>query len=140
MLNIDLAPTFLDLAGARAPKEMQGRSLRPLWRETPAHRAPWRDVTLFVEPPQTGNADPAALALRTSRWKYVRYRSRAIEEALFDLEHDPAERRNVAGDPARASDLEAMRGALRTEMERFGVPQAWWDPFTPEPGAVDDEN
>src|SRR5207249_8303011 len=43
VLNIDIAPTFLELAGARVPKSVQGRSLLPLFKDA---KTPWRKAFL----------------------------------------------------------------------------------------------
>lgn len=135
VLNIDLAPTFVDLAGGTVPPSFQGHSLRPLW-SSPG--GAWRDVTLHVEPPRSGNVEPAALSLRTSRWKYVRYRPGGIEEALFDLEEDELEQRNAALDPRNLPVMEELRARTRAEMNRVGMPDAWWDPSASDSTASDD--
>lgn len=137
VLNIDLAPTFLDVAGVPIPPEMQGASLRPLWRGATSG---WRDATVHVEPPQSGNDEPAAVSIRTRTAKYVRYRPRAIDEALYDLVRDPEERVNLAHDPSHAVELDALRSRLEHEMDRLGMPKSWWSSFTPAAGATDEEN
>ena len=44
-INCDFAPTFLDLAGASIPADMQGRSLLPVWKgNTPNN---WRDAMYY---------------------------------------------------------------------------------------------
>ena len=95
VLNIDIAPTVLDLAGLSPPPAMQGRSLVPLVRgQTPA----WRDAFFCENNFRQPNQDyPLIEGLRTARWKYVRYpETTPLHEQLFDLTRDPLETKNLA--------------------------------------------
>ena len=85
MLNIDIAPTVLELAGVARPAEMEGRSLVPLFRGAPA---PWRSS--FVIEYFTDTVFPRVLnmgyqSVRTERWKYIRYRELKSMDELYDL-------------------------------------------------------
>lgn len=107
VLNLDLAPTILDLAAVRPPATMQGRSLVPWLRgERPAD---WRTgffYELLFDHPRI----PKCEGLRTERWVYVRYFEQdPVYEELYDLENDPHEERNLATDPAFARVLERLR-------------------------------
>ena len=114
LLNVDLAPTLLALAGLEAPAWMQGRSFLPLLRDG---RAPWRDALLyayFYEPPYPV---PTSRAVRTGRYKWIEYGDRP--PALYDLELDPEERRDRSRDPGLAgvrAELEARLAALAAEV------------------------
>ncbi len=107
VLNIDLAPTFLDLAGLPVPAQMQGRSWRPLLTGQPAD---WRKSFLaeyFAENafPNT----PTLVALRTADAKLVKYPGHAEWTELFDLARDPYETKNLAADPAHKDLLARMQ-------------------------------
>ena len=58
----------------------------------------------------------------------MRYRTGEIEEVLFDLESDPDERVDLAGEEEHAETLAEMRRRLREEMGRVGLPDSWWEP------------
>lgn len=106
-LNIDFAPTLLDLAGVTPPDTMQGRSLKPLL----AGAAPpdWR-TEFFVEHHFAPTIIPPSEGVRTSRWAYLRWLAPNPElEELYDLIADPQEARNLAGDPGHASVLQELR-------------------------------
>jgi N-acetylglucosamine-6-sulfatase len=90
ILNIDLAPTLLDLAGLEVPSYMQGRSLLPLLRNP---EAPWRDAFYYSYYREAPFPAPTARALRTERYKYIEYDAKEAE--LFDLERDPAEQTDL---------------------------------------------
>jgi arylsulfatase A-like enzyme len=110
VLNIDLAPTILDLAHVTAPSEMQGRSLVPL---IDGKSVAWRDH-FFYEHRFRHPKIPITEGVRTTRWKYVRYTSvQPIYEELFDLEHDPLERHNLASDPTARAELDTLRAEWR---------------------------
>lgn len=105
-LNIDVAPTILDLAGVKAPDVMQGRSLVPLMKGEPVE---WRDVFLYEHRFEHARI-PKTEGVRTERWKYVRYTSvEPVYEELFDLQADPLEEHNIAGDARYHDRLEKMR-------------------------------
>ncbi len=80
---LDIYPTVMDYAGLEPPHKLQGESLRPLLENVDA---PWSHpaLTTFVD----------HHALRTERWRYIRYASG--EEELYDMQCDPHEFSNLA--------------------------------------------
>lgn len=109
--TLDLAPSFLDVAGAAPGGTLHGGSLRPLWEGRPGAG---REVALSeweLLPARTG----VALSLRVARgrrWKLtLELRSGAGE--LYDLLADPHELHNRFGDPACAAEQAALEAAIR---------------------------
>lgn len=110
-LTIDLAPTLLELAKADPLPDttMDGRSLTPLLNgETPRD---WR--TAFRIEYNTDTVFPRVLtmgyrAIRTERWKYIRYLDLEGMDELYDLRADPYEMHNVIGDSANAETVEQL--------------------------------
>jgi arylsulfatase A-like enzyme len=97
VLNIDLAPTFLELAGVAVPREMQGRSWVPLLT---GRSADWRKAFLaeyFFELGFPGT--PTVVAVRTETAKLIKYPGHDEWTELFDLANDPYETNNLIGDP-----------------------------------------
>ncbi|MGE0815816.1 MAG: sulfatase [Vicinamibacterales bacterium] len=112
VLSIDLAPTFLQLAGLAVPSRMQGRSLVPIFAGS---AGAWRDA--FLVEYYTDTVFPRVLnmgysAVRTDRYKYIQYRDLTGMDELYDLEADPYEEHNRAADPAAAGVLATMRQRL----------------------------
>ena len=113
ILNIDIAPTLLQLAGIPIPGNMQGRSMLPLLNGTATE---WRNSFLaeyYVEKEYPNT--PALLAVRTQNAKLVTYPGHDEWTEVFDLAADPYEIRNLANDPAHRR----LRGELEREMERL---------------------
>ena len=101
--GLDLIPTLCDFAGIAAPKELAGRSVRPLAEGRAA--TAWRD-TLVVE-------GHHCRALHTARFKYTVFDTGEHREMLVDLEKDPREMKNLASDPAYRDALLDCRKRLR---------------------------
>jgi N-acetylglucosamine-6-sulfatase len=116
-LNVDLAPTILELAGLTPPDGLHGRSLVPLLRgQVPDD---WRESWLyeyFFERiyPQT----PTVLGLRSGRYKLVTYHGVWEDDELYDLEADPDEQRNLL--PEQKQQADALWASLREEAARLG--------------------
>ncbi len=109
--TIDVMPTILEWVGARVPRPSDGTSLAPFLRgETPEN---WRREvhyefdfrTYFGDVRERAlglHVDQCSLAvIQDARYKYVHFD--ALPPLFFDLEADPGQFRNVAGDPAYAS-------------------------------------
>ena len=111
-LNIDLAPTLLELAGQPAPAAMQGRSLLPLLRDP---QAPWRDDFFYEHLYRNADGPPDRIepseGVRTRDWKYILWidQTGPDREELYDLRHDPLEMKNLVADPAAGEQLESLR-------------------------------
>lgn len=108
-LNIDIAPTLLDLAGLKAPNVYQGRSLAPIVRgKKPRWRKDFLIEHLLVNP-----EIPQWEGVRDQRYVYSRYFSqKPAFEFLHDLKSDPHELKNLAMDPKSAGLLSRMRRRL----------------------------
>jgi len=97
ILNIDIAPTVLELAGVKTPKTMDGRSFLPLLKNK---EVKWRDAVFYEyywewNFPQT----PTVHGIRTERYKYMHYYGIWDVDELYDLQNDPNEMTNLINSP-----------------------------------------
>lgn len=112
VINVDLAPTFLDLAGAPIPPTMQGRSLKPLL--TGAKDVDWRKAWFYHYFYERGFGPPTILAVRTETHKLIKYPGHDDWTELYDLKADPFEMKNLYADPASAE----LRKAMEAEFDK----------------------
>jgi arylsulfatase A-like enzyme len=118
VLNVDLAPSILELCMAPPLKEIHGRSWKrlvekgdPNWR-TSFHYA----YNYEKQFPYT----PNIRGVRTDRWKYIRYPHGdggpdRHQGELYDLKNDPQESKNLFSDPAHSM----WRFELQRELDRL---------------------
>ncbi|MBP8256300.1 MAG: sulfatase-like hydrolase/transferase [Opitutaceae bacterium] len=108
-LNIDLAPTFLAIAGVPIPATLQGADLQPLLRDPSARiHADWYYEHVFSDSDR--RPIPKVEGVRTERWKYIRYPdTQPLVEELFDLAADPHEENNLSGQTADRATLDDLR-------------------------------
>jgi N-acetylglucosamine-6-sulfatase len=131
--NIDLAPTFLELARVPERTDVDGRSLVPLFAATPPTGAAWRRDLVIEYLGGSGGAEsedgivraeglqtqlvrgmPDYNALRTETHTYVEYVS--DEKELYDLVRDGQQLDNLmqrGGDPALAAQLATRLSAIK---------------------------
>ncbi|QDT36546.1 Arylsulfatase [Stratiformator vulcanicus] len=113
---VDLAPTLLEFAEVSVDRKLDGRSLVPLLKgESPDD---WRD-SLLVEY-NTDTVFPRVKnmgyhAVRTSRWKYIRYNDLKGMDELYDLKNDPYEMRNLLS----GSETPPILPSLQAELDRL---------------------
>jgi N-acetylglucosamine-6-sulfatase len=112
-LSIDLAPTMLELSGATEKMAVDGRSLVPLLSADPP--ADWR--TSFLIQYNSDTVFPRVYrmgyrAIRTERWKFIRYVELEGMDELYDLKSDPYEMRNLAGNPNSRETLSHLSSQL----------------------------
>lgn len=162
--NIDMVPTYFDLADAQVPKKYitDGRSLTPLFASAKPDR--WREDLYF----EMGSAR----AVCTKEWKYiaVRYSRKQIDaikrsspeqlpkhmayigrlgigtrgasnpnffdaDQLYHIKNDPSELKNLADDPAHRQKLKQMKKLLTEYLKSMGRP---FGEFVPGGDAVAD--
>ncbi|MEA2068093.1 MAG: sulfatase [Verrucomicrobiota bacterium] len=119
-MNIDVAPTFFELAGLPPLEQFQGRSLVPVF----SGRTPdsWRKY-IFYEYFQERYAPgiPTMLAVRNDRWKYIDHPDLKDDiDELYDLQDDPREMKNLFLNPEYSTQLEQMRKLLRQAEKEVG--------------------
>jgi N-acetylglucosamine-6-sulfatase len=118
VLSLDLAPSLVDVCGAKALKNIHGLSWKPLLE---GKRVRWRDSFLYeynyeAQFPYT----PNVRAVRTPEWKFIRYphgdgSPDRFAAELYHLSADPHEMTNLANEPRWA----AKRRELERELERL---------------------
>ncbi len=119
--TLDFSATFLDYAGVPVPRDMHGRSLRELFNGNTSTN--WREAVYYH---YYGSAygyglDPQ-LGIRTKDEKLVYFHDFSPEPYFeyFDLQNDPAEMRNVYGDPAYSEKITALKHKLREVQQELG--------------------
>ena len=111
VLNLDIAPTLLELAGLPIPESMHGRSMVPLLKgEDPRN---WRKDWLYeyYEYPGQHNVRKHR-GVRTDRYKYIHYYEAPEEFEVYDLQEDPGEVHNLYGNPRYATLTQDLRQRL----------------------------
>ena len=95
VLNIDISPTILELAGVTTPGIIQGTSLLSLVNGKKTKK---RD-SIFCEHLMKNPKIPDSECIRTENWKFIRYPKHPEFIELYDLKADPWEERNLANHP-----------------------------------------
>lgn len=116
VLNIDVPKTILDLAGIKQPKAHQGKSLLPYIKGQKPAKV--RQEILF-EHLWKLPAIPSSEGIRTSKWKYFRYRFIQAPEELYDLENDPLETTNLALNPDYKRVLDELRRKCDAQIKKY---------------------
>ncbi len=116
VLNIDLAPTLLELGGAKIPNDVQGQSFLPLLKNS---KAKWRDSALFEYFNEKPYRTPTWQAVRTDRWKYIQYSELTGMDELYDLKADPFEMKNLMNDSTAQKSLKNMKAELARLQKRY---------------------
>jgi N-acetylglucosamine-6-sulfatase len=148
--NVDLYPTFVQLAGQTPAPQVEGHSLVPLLHPSDA-AAPWRTVALVEH--QGGNTDPAdpdfegggsnpttydAIRISTKELAgfdgpvegvYVEYKDRQNETEFYDISKDPFEQHNIAAELTAAQRSE-LHGIV-AKMEACHSASACWEAALP---------
>jgi arylsulfatase A-like enzyme len=114
VLNIDLAPTWLDLAGLPANSGMHGASFKELARGNKP--ADWRTSFLSFYRKELGDT-PNCVGIRTEDAKLIVYPNNPEWIEIYDLKNDPYEMNNLANDQALRKKLDAE---LEKQMKAVG--------------------
>ena len=132
VVNVDFAPTFLELAGVPVPAAMQGRSIVPLLA---GHRPDdWRTSVYYRYWMHRDGAHdaPAHYGVRTHEHKLICFYNDPlgqqgangpadpVEWELYDLVADPLETTNVIDDPQHGSTVAELRAELRRLQDELG--------------------
>lgn len=102
VLNIDVTPTILKLAGIDAPERYQGESLTSFYRSSPEE---WRS-TAFFEHRMENEIIPKTECFRDEDWKFIRYEGNEELIELYNYKDDKNETNNLAYDDNYAEKVE----------------------------------
>lgn len=117
-MNIDLAPTFIDMAGLDVPAEIQGRSLLPVFESDGAIPEGWRDAVYYhyYEYP-SWHMVKRHYGIRTADYKLIHFYNDVDEWELYDMNADPNELKNVYEEPSYKTIREDLHQRL-TELQK----------------------
>ena len=110
-INNDFMPTFLELAGAPVPGDVQGRSLVPLFKgEVPDN---WRTSFYYRYYHDPGHHNTRAhLGVRTATHKLIHFWKKDQWE-MYDLTSDPTEMKNLYNDPGQTGTVAKLKAELQ---------------------------
>ncbi len=119
-LNLDYAQTFLDIAGVKAPSDMQGTSLLPLIRgEQPKQ---WRTAIYnhyFEDRKDSPLPVQRHYGIRTKRYKLIHFYGGKAHWELFDLKNDPIEMKNLYDTPEHKRLIKDLKAELVQLREKY---------------------
>src|SRR5215208_759900 len=118
VLNIDIAPTILEMAGIKMPSQMQGKSFLPLLK---SEKIVWRDRVFYEyywenNFPQT----PTQYAVRTDQYKFIRSIGTWDIKQLYDIKKDPYELNNLIRSPELQETIKQLNKEMWDWLEKTG--------------------
>ena len=117
LLNIDFAPTLLDLAGVSIPKDIQGESFK---RQLYGKRYKGRDAVYYhyYEYPFWHKVQPH-YGVSTGKYKLIHYYYDMDEWELFDLENDKNEMQNLYGKPGYEKITFTLKQKIKSLQKQY---------------------
>ncbi len=120
ILNIDLAPTLMEIAGIPIPESMQGESFLPVMQTaTAAGREAWI-YELFRDFPFGGRVPPHK-ALRTKQYKYIEWEKCREQPELYDILADPREMKNLIDSEAGKKLAQGLKVQLADLKKEYRI-------------------
>jgi len=119
-MNVDFAPTLLDLAGVKIPKDMQGRSLFPILENAGKTPKDWRKAVYYhyYEYPAEHSVK-RHYGIRTANYKLIHFYNDIDAWELYDMKKDPHEMNNVFGDSSYQTIQEEMMKLLQETRQTY---------------------
>jgi len=129
--NLDFAETFLDFADTPIPKDMQGRSFRPILRgQTPSD---WRKSFYYHYYEYPGwHMVKQHYGVRTKRYKLIHFYYDIDAWEMYDLQKDPNELNNIYGAPDYADVQQKLEQELERLRTQYGDSEESTQKFTNE--------
>ena len=120
-MNVDFAPTFLDLAGIDIPEDIQGESLKPILENEGRTPDGWRKAAYYhyYEYPAEHSVK-RHYGIRTRDFKLIHFYNDIDEWEMYDLKKDPNEMNNVFGHPEYAEVQQEMMSLLKETQAQYG--------------------
>ena len=113
---IDVYPSLVDLAGLETPEWLDGTSVKPQLADPEKAR-----------PPAISSYGEGNTAIRTERWRYIRYEDGS--EELYDHRADPNEWVNLAKDPRHGETKKKLAGMIPVDQHPGLKVQSWFDKY-----------
>lgn len=115
--NVDVAPTLLELAGVRAPKNLDGRSLVSAIKRPKTNLRSDFLVEYYSDAEFPRLQRMGYKAIRTARYKYIQYSELVGMDELYDLQKDPDELHNLLPNEAPERVLKEMQKRLSRSLK-----------------------
>jgi arylsulfatase A-like enzyme len=131
VLNLDAAPSLLDLAGIAAPKSFQGKSWVPLVEDKAKD---WRTSFLYEYFYERNNQTPTIKAIRTEKSKLILYPGEEGWSELYDLSSDPGESKNLFN----TKEGEKLKTQLQGELAKQEQAVGYINPDFADPRPLDE--
>lgn len=121
IVNADIAPTLLELAGIKKPADMQGKSFATVLK-TPSKNH--REDVYYHYFENGEHAVSPHFGVKNNRYKLIRFYKRVDAWELFDLEADPNEMNNLYNDAKYQSVIKSMKKKLLKQIKEFDDQEA----------------
>ncbi|UIR55542.1 sulfatase [Sphingobacterium sp. SRCM116780] len=120
IMNVDIAPTLLELAGVKKPAEMQGESFVKVLK---GQDKEGRENLYYHYYENGEHAVSPHFGVSDGRYKLIRFYKRVNAWELYDLSEDPSEMKNIYGS-ASSKTINTLKKKLKKEIQKVDDKEA----------------